>query len=147
MATRRPLREPASVSEDRRTTVRGKLTHHVKGDASYTVGHSRAAEIGRNDDLNVGGDHSAEIGGSDALRVARDRTTSIGKNDRLSVARRLLIDAGDEVTLTAGSASITLKKDGTVIIKGKDIVIQAAGNASLQAAGDLILKGKKILQN
>ena len=147
MATRRPLREPASVSEDRRTTVRGKLTHHVKGDASYTVGHSRAAEIGRNDDLNVGGDHSAEIGGSDALRVARDRTTSIGKNDRLSVARRLLIDAGDEVTLTAGSASITLKKDGTVIIKGKDIVIEAAGNASLQAAGDLILKGKKILQN
>lgn len=147
MATRRPLREPASVSEDRRTTVRGKLTHHVKGDASYTVGHSRAAEIGRNDDLNVGGDHSAEIGGSDALRVARDRTTSIGKDDRLSVARRLLIDAGDEVTLTAGSASITLKKDGTVIIKGKDIVIEAAGNASLQAAGDLILKGKKILQN
>ena len=147
MATRRPLREPASVSEDRRTTVRGKLTHHVKGDASYTVGHSRAAEIGRNDDLNVGGDHSAEIGGSDALRVARDRTTSIGKNDRLSVARRLLIDAGDEVTLTAGSASITLKKDGTVIIKGKDIVIEAAGNASLQATGDLILKGKKILQN
>lgn len=147
MATRRPLREPASVSEDRRTTVRGKLTHHVKGDASYTVGHSRAAEIGRNDDLNVGGDHSAEIGGSDALRIARDRTTSIGKDDRLSVARRLLIDAGDEVTLTAGSASITLKKDGTVIIKGKDIVIEAAGNASLQAAGDLILKGKKILQN
>lgn len=147
MATRRPLREPASVSEDRRTTVRGKLTHHVKGDASYTVGHSRAAEIGRNDDLNVGGDHSAEIGGSDALRVARGRTTSIGKDDRLSVAKRLLIDAGDEVTLTAGSASITLKKDGTVIIKGKDIVIEAAGNASLQAAGDLILKGKKILQN
>ena len=47
MATRRPLREPASVSDDRRTTVRGKLTHHVGGDASYTVRQSRSAEIGR----------------------------------------------------------------------------------------------------
>lgn len=147
MATRRPLREPASVSEDRRTTVRGKLTHHVKGDASYTVGHNRAAEIGRSDQLSVAGDRKVEIGGSDALRVARDRATSIGKDDRLSVAGKLLIDAGDEVTLTAGSASITLRRDGTVIIKGKDIVIDAAGDASIRAAGDVILKGRKVVEN
>ena len=147
MATRRPLREPASVSDDRRTTVRGKLTHHVKGDASYTVGQSRAAEIGRNDDLSVGGDRSAEIGGSDALRVARDRTTSIGEDDRLSVAGKLLIDAGHEVTITTGSASITLKRDGTVMIKGKDIVIDAAGGVSIKAAGDVVIKGTNIRQN
>ena len=147
MATRRPLREPASVSDDRRTTVRGKLAHHVKGAASYTVGHDRAAEIGRDDHLSVGGDRSAEIGGSDSLRVGRDRTASIGKDDRQSVARKLLIDAGDEVTITTGSASLTLKRDGSVIIKGKDIVIEAAGDASIRAAGDVVLKGRKILQN
>jgi type VI secretion system secreted protein VgrG len=147
MATRRPLREPASVSDDRRTTVRGKLSHHVKGDASYTVGHSRAAEIARNERLSVGGDRSVEIGGSDALGVARDRKASIGKDDRLSVASRLLIDAGDEVTITTGSASITLKKDGSVLIKGKDIVIDAAGNASITAAGEVVIKGTRILQN
>jgi type VI secretion system secreted protein VgrG len=147
MATRRPLREPATDSDDRRTTVRGKLTHHVKGDASYTVGHSRAAEIGRNDHLSVGGDRSVEIGGSDALRVARERTTSIDKDDRLSVAKKLLIDAGDEVVLTAGSASITLKKDGTLMIKGKDIVIDAAGSVSITAAGDVVIKGTNIRQD
>lgn len=147
MATRRPLREPASVSEDRRTTVRGKLTHHVRGDATYTVGHSRAAEIGRNDDSSVGGDRTAEVGGSDALRIGRDRTTSIGKDDRLSVARKLLIDAGDEVTITTGSASITLRKDGTVIIKGKDIILDAAGDASIRAKNDVVIKDKKILEN
>jgi type VI secretion system secreted protein VgrG len=146
MATRRLLREPASVSADRRTTVRGKLTHHVKGDASYTVGHNRAAEIGRNDQLSVAGDRKVEIGGGDAVRVGRDRTTSIGKDDHVSVAGRLLIDAGDEVTLTAGVASITLRKDGTVVIKGKDIVIDAAGAASIRAAGDLVIKGKKIVE-
>src|SRR5690606_25961217 len=98
MVTRRPLREPVSVSDDRRTTVRGKLTHQVKGSASYAVGHDRAVEIGGDDRLKVGGERGAEIGGDDTLRVARNRTASIGKDDRQSVAGKLLIDAGDEVT-------------------------------------------------
>jgi type VI secretion system secreted protein VgrG len=51
------------------------------------------------------------------------------------------------VTLTAGSASITLRRDGTVIIKGKDIVFDAAGDASIRAAGDVILKGRKVVEN
>jgi hypothetical protein len=37
------MREPASVSDDRRTTVRGKLTHHVGGDACYRVRQNRTA--------------------------------------------------------------------------------------------------------
>ena len=147
MVTRRPLREPVSVSDDRRTTVRGKLTHQVKGSASYAVGHDRAVEIGGDDRLKVGGERSTEIGGDDTLRVARNRTASIGKDDRQSVAGKLLIDAGDEVTITTGGASLTLKKDGTVLIRGKNIVIDAAGDASITAAGDIVLKGKKILQN
>ena len=163
MATRRPMREPASVSDDRRTTVRGKLTHHVGGDASYTVRQNRTVEIGRNDDLSVGGDNSAtvggvaraavggnrttEIGGSDALRVGRDRSAVIGKDDRLSVAKKLLIDVGDEVTIKCGAASITLRKDGTVTIKGKDIVVDAAGDASFKAAKNLVIKGQKVLEN
>ena len=163
MATRRPIREPASVSDDRRTTVRGKLSHHVGGDASYSVRQNRTADIGRNDDLSVGGDQSSavagnaratvggdrttEIGGSDKLGVGRDRAVSICKDDRLSVARKLLIDAGDEVTIKCGAASITLKKDGTVTIKGKDIVVDASGDATFKAGKNIVLKGQKILEN
>jgi type VI secretion system secreted protein VgrG len=131
MATRRPIREPASVSDDRRTTVRGKLAHHVGGSARDTVG----------------GDRTTEIGGSDALSVGRDRATSIGKDDRLNVAKKLLIEAGDEVTIKCGAASMTLKKDGTVAIKGKDIMIEAAGNATLKAGKDIVLKGQKIVDD
>jgi type VI secretion system secreted protein VgrG len=155
MATRRPLREPASVSDDRRTTVRGKLTHHVGGDASYTVRQNRTVDIGRDDDLKVGGsarravggDRTAEIRGSEALSIGRDRAAAIGKDDRLNVARQLLIDAGDEVTIKCGAASITLKKDGTVTIKGKDIVIDASGDGTFKAGKNILLKGHKILDN
>ncbi len=33
----------------------------------------------------------------------------------------------DSVTIKTGSASITMKKDGTIAIKGKDITIQGTG--------------------
>jgi type VI secretion system secreted protein VgrG len=143
------------VSDDRRTTVRGKLTHHVGGDASYTVRQNRTVDIGRDDDLKVGGsardtvggDRTTEIRGSEALSIGRDREAAIGKDDRLNVAKKLLIDAGDEITIKCGSASITLKKDGMVTIKGKDIVIQAAGDATLTAGKNIVLKGQKVVDN
>ena len=163
MATRRPVREPASLSEDRRTAIRGKLTHFVGGAASYTVRQNRVTEIGRNDDLRVGGDRSAavagaasetvsgdrtaEVGRSEAVSVGRDRTASIGKDDRLSIGRKLLVDAGDEVTIRCGAASITLKKDGTVTIKGREIAIEAAGDVTFKAAKNIVLKGRKVLEN
>jgi type VI secretion system secreted protein VgrG len=163
MATRRPGREPAIVSEDRRTTVRGKLTHHVGGDASYTVRRNRTAEIGRDDDLKVGrnlaravagaasetvgGNRATATGGDETATVGGNRSTAIGKDDRLSVGKMLLIEAGDELTIKCGAASITLKKDGTVTIRGKDIVIDGSGDATIKAAKNIVLKGQKILEN
>ena len=55
------------------------------------------------------------------------------------------IEAGDEVTIKAGDASITLRKDGTVAIKGKDIVIEGAGDATIKAGKNVTLKGSKVL--
>jgi type VI secretion system secreted protein VgrG len=47
--------------------------------------------------------------------------------------------------IQAGAARITLRKDGTVTIKGKDIVIEGTGDAAIKAGKDVILKGKKVL--
>lgn len=52
-----------------------------------------------------------------------------------------------EVVLRAGDASITLKRDGSVIIKGKDITIEGTGKINIKASGDLVMKGSKIAQN
>ena len=53
----------------------------------------------------------------------------------------------DEVILQVGSASITLKKDGTIIIKGNNITIEGSGKINIKASGDLVMKGSKINQN
>jgi type VI secretion system secreted protein VgrG len=47
----------------------------------------------------------------------------------------------------AGDASITMKKDGTIVIKGKSITIQASGKVNVKADSDVVMKGSKILQN
>jgi type VI secretion system secreted protein VgrG len=63
------------------------------------------------------------------------------------VAKNLTINAGDQITITTGDASILMKKDGTITIKGKDITIKGSGKIVGEADANMILKGQKILQN
>jgi hypothetical protein len=53
----------------------------------------------------------------------------------------------DHITLGTGNASIVLKKDGTIQIKGTDIVIEDSGRLIIKSGSDLTLKGARILQN
>ncbi len=49
--------------------------------------------------------------------------------------------------ITCGDASITMKKDGTINIKGKDITVNGSGDITEKASGNMTLKAQKILQN
>jgi hypothetical protein len=59
----------------------------------------------------------------------------------------LVMKASDEVDIICGDARLSLKKDGTVVIRAKDFDVGASGQASIKAAGNLTHKGSKILQN
>ena len=63
------------------------------------------------------------------------------------MGKNLVIDAGDSVTIKTGSASISMKKDGTITIKGKDITIEGSGKINVKAGANVVMKGSKILQN
>jgi type VI secretion system secreted protein VgrG len=71
----------------------------------------------------------------------------IGKDDLLSVGKKLVINAGDQVSITTGSASISMKKDGTITIKGKNITLDGSGKINVKASGDVTIKGSKVTQN
>ena len=47
---------------------------------------------------------------------------SQGEND----AKRVVIEANDELVLRCGASSVTLRKDGKLIIKGKNLVSRAS---------------------
>ena len=87
------------------------------------------------------------VGADESRAVTGGRSSSIGKDDSLKITNNLVIDAGDSVTIKTGSASISMKKDGTITIKGKDITIDGSGKINVKADGDIVMKGSKILQN
>jgi len=127
----------------------------VGGARSVAVGGAQAVTIVGNLSENVGGDVSVNVGGKRTESVGSDETISIsgaqtitiGTKGAISVSKQLVIDAGDELVIKAGDASITLKKNGDIVLKGKNLTSDASGKVSVKAASDLVLKGSKISQN
>jgi hypothetical protein len=58
---------------------------------------------------------------------------------------QLAFDKGGDILLTAGEASIRMRRDGLLDFKGNDIRIRGAGEIEIKAAKELHLKGTKVL--
>ena len=114
---------------------------------STTVGANQSNTIGANQSTDVGADRKVIVGKAQTTTVGKARTTTVGEDDKLSVGKNLVITAADSISITTGSASITMKKDGTITIKGKDIMIDGSGKINVKAGSDIVMKGSKILQN
>jgi hypothetical protein len=52
-----------------------------------------------------------------------------------------------EILLKSGDASIVLKRDGTIAIRGNRVVVEAAADFTAKAGGAIVLKGARIVQN
>jgi type VI secretion system secreted protein VgrG len=51
------------------------------------------------------------------------------------------------VVIKTGDASFSMKKDGTIQIKGKDITVIGSGKINVKADGDVAIKGSKVTNN
>ena len=72
----------------------------------------------------VENDRKTTIKGKDTGLVKKDRNYKVDGGDTLKVGKKLLINAGDAITIKTGAASISMKSDGTVDIKGVNITIK-----------------------
>jgi type VI secretion system secreted protein VgrG len=152
-----------SVGASETATVALQRTHAVGVNESIAIGAAQevaigaaqAITVGANQSTSVGVDQSTSVGSNRTVDVGKDQTHKVGanrsadvaKDDALKVGKNLVIDAGDSVTIKTGSASITMKKDGTITIKGKDITVDGSGKINVKASSDIVMKGSKILQN
>jgi type VI secretion system secreted protein VgrG len=128
-------------------TVGAVRTIAVGANQSVDVGGNHSMSIGRNDNLSVGGNLVVQIAKDDQLSVGGKRSQTIGKDDELSVGKTLAITATDQIVLKSGDASITLKKNGEIIVSGKNITLKGTGKINIKADGDAIIKGSKVAQN
>lgn len=126
------------------------------------VGGALAEAIGAARSVNVGGVSSETIGLTKSVKAkdikhsasktittkadtdmvmesVKKMTVKSGDDMEISGAKKAKIEIKDEFTLKCGKASITLKKNGDIIIKGNKI--------SVKGKSDIKLKGSKVLNN
>jgi len=93
----------------------GSISHNARGDISESAAKRFSASAGKDMGLDAGGNFSIK-----------------GK-------KKGLIELKDELTIKVGKASITLKKDGQIVLNGGDIDVKSSKN--------ITLKAKKVNQN
>jgi type VI secretion system secreted protein VgrG len=128
-------------------TVGASQTISVGATQNVTIGVDQTESIGANRAIKVGAKLAINVGSDAAMTVGGGRSSSIDKDDTVSVGKKFVVDAGDEISLTTGSASIVMKKDGSITIKGKDILIEGSGAVNVKASGNVVVKGSKITHN
>jgi type VI secretion system secreted protein VgrG len=154
------INEAVTVGAAQEITVGAARTVTVGAVQTVTVGAAQIIIVGSDQTITVaggetesyGGDHAQTVGGGQSVTVTGDgaykiggaRATDVTNDDGLKVGKKLTIEAGDEIIIKTGDASIAMKKDGSILIKGKDILIQGSGKITEKADGDFVIKGSKV---
>ncbi|MGZ5000906.1 MAG: type VI secretion system Vgr family protein [Methylomonas sp.] len=147
--------ETISIGNNRNESVGANESISVGANQSIAIGANREEAVGANEAVAIGKDRSHSVGENEKINIGKNHTievgetreTQIGKDDKSQVGKKFYLEAGDEITLKTGDSSITMKKDGTIQIKGKDITIIGSGKIGIKASGDMVLKGSKIAEN
>jgi type VI secretion system secreted protein VgrG len=66
---------------------------------------------------------------------------------QLAMEKKLRLEAYDEIMISTGKASITMKKNGNIVISGSSIQIEGSDDINVKASNKVILKGNKIKDN
>jgi type VI secretion system secreted protein VgrG len=136
-----------TVDKDETITISGARKESVSKDETITITGARTESVGKDETITITAARKVDVGKADTLNVGAGRTQTITGDDHVTVTKKLVFDAGDEVVIKTGDASITMKKDGTIILKGKDVSITASGKINAKASGDVIIKGSKVSTN
>jgi type VI secretion system secreted protein VgrG len=136
-----------TVDKDETITIAGNRSETVDKDETITIAGNRTETVQKDENITLAKNRTTSIGEAENLTIGKDRATSIAGKDELSVGKTLTISAADEITLITGDASIVMKKDGTITIKGKDITLDGSGKIAVKASGDVTVKGSSIKEN
>ncbi|MBK9575147.1 MAG: hypothetical protein IPO43_21900 [Rhodoferax sp.] len=85
--------------------------------------------------------------GNRTVTVGANESITIGEQQQVTVGKKMRLVAGDEIELRVGASSLVMRKDGTILISGRDIRIEGSGAVRVKSNGDIVMKGSKILQN
>ncbi len=126
--------------------VVGAKTEEVGGAKVELVGLKKTETVGGSRTLHVGGDLTERVGQKRTLRVEKDLVVGVSgklaqtvKEEYAVHAKEAVITAEERFAVRTGSVTLTLEKDGSVVLKG--------GKLELNGTADLLLKAPTITEN
>jgi type VI secretion system secreted protein VgrG len=128
-----------TVSKDETTKIGGERHETVEGPEKVTIGGHQTIKV------NAGHPDAADI--VQTLSVYGARQQSMTTNDELHVGDNLTVSVGKQIVFTCGESSLTLTKEGDVVLAGKNMHFQAKDKVNIRAKGDVIVKGDKVGMN
>ena len=128
-----------SVGGAMNETIGGAKAEEIGGAKAVVVGALSTEKVGVNKSIDAGGSITEKAGTDIGMTAGNNINESAGSNVNISAGKNMVLNAGDQITIKSGSACITMKSNGDITIKGKNITIKADS--------DIVLKGQKILQN
>ena len=144
-----------AVGAARTVTVGASQSHTIGSDNSWTISGNESQTIGGNRTEDVGGNETVTLKGNQSwtgqggrlIKVAKGQTHDVTEDVWVKSGKGMLLEAADSIVLKCGSSVMTLKKDGTITVEGKDISFDASGSFNIKANGEITMKGSKINQN
>lgn len=144
-----------AVGNNEKISIGNDRTEQVGDNEKITIGSNRTEQVGKDEKITIGKNRTEQVGENEKITIGKNRDESvadnesinIGKNQTIQVGKNITIEAGDQIVIKTGKSSITMKKDGTINISGKDISVKGSGKIDIKASKDITMKGQKILQN
>lgn len=119
-------------------TVGGVYQVSVVGAMNETVGGAKAEEVGITKQVMVGSDMTERVAGSRTVIVGEYLTMTVAETARVK-AKSILVEADEELVLKCGSAMVSLKRNGDIVIEGTSY--------TGRVTGDIVLKGARVSVN
>lgn len=101
----------------------------IGGPMTQSVGGKKGVQVGGNLTEKVGGKQTTQIGGDLLEKVGGKYSEKVAAAYKLN-AQTIVLEADNSITLKTGSASITMKSGGTIVIKGTKVTTE--GTAKIE---------------
>jgi type VI secretion system secreted protein VgrG len=140
-----------SIGKDHSETISGNATIDVSKNETVSVGEKMNISVGKDRSLDVGDNHSESVGKNRSVDVGKNLTRDVGEGYTVTVgkahketvakgysleAKEIFTEAKDQIEIKVGSASLIMKKNGDIQLKG--------GKINIKGSGDVVIKGSKI---
>jgi type VI secretion system secreted protein VgrG len=137
--------------KDETITIDGTRKEKVKGDELIDITGARTETVGKDEKVGITGKRSVTVDKDDGLIVTGALHISVGHEETRDVGKTLSVSAKDKITLTSGSSTITMNKDGTIDIVGKKITVNGSeltfkskGATHHKAGGPMNINGSTV---